>query len=564
LIFLQEDILKYAGIKFLKGAFYLTFEVVMDTFGLFLVIGSLMALYRRLIIKPEYLESNAFDYILLLALLFMGVSGFILEGMRLSITQPPWAKYSYFGYIFSWFFARESLQTIYPIIWWAHALVAFSIIAVIPYTKLFHIVLIPTNLVFADLKPSGKLTTPFNLLQIMESEEDMDIEVGISKTSELKWKKRVEVDACVNCGRCQEVCPAYAAGRDLSPRLVIQEVKTHLSDRDKTLINGTISENTIWSCTNCYGCVEECPAHIHHVDLITDFRRFLIGDGKIDEQKITILSNLDRNGNPYGVPSYQRAEWLNSLEAPKVMDNPDFEYLYWIGCAGSIDSRAQNITRSMIQILNKAGINYAILGEYEKCSGEIAKRLGEEGRFQQIALENIEIFEMYGVKKIITHCPHCFNVFKLEYPELGGKYKVIHHSEFIARLIKDGRLKIEPFQLRNMIYHDPCNLGRINGIYDEPRDILKASGAKLIEPENTKSKALCCGGGGGNSFYSVPEETKISQIRIKELTSHGVNIISVACPFCMSMFEDAKKTAGLEESIQIKDLAEIIADIIRI
>ncbi len=560
LIFLQEDILSHAGIKFLKGGFYLFFEVVMDIFGLALIAGSLLALYRRIVIKPEYLESNLADYILLLALLFMGISGFLLESIRLSVTHVPWEKYSFMGYVVSRIITIENL-TSYRALWWIHAITAFVLIASIPYTKLFHIFLIPSNLTLRELKPEAKMTTPFNLIELMEKEEDFEIEIGVSKPSELKWKKRLEIDSCVNCGRCQEVCPAYASGRDLSPRIVAQNVKTSLPDREKLLVNGIISETTIWSCTNCYACVEECPAHINHVDLIDDFRRYLIGNGKIDEQKITILSNLDRNGNPYGIPSYQRAEWVKSLDAPVVDENPEFEYLYWIGCAGSIDTRAQEITRSMIKILNNAGINYAILGEHEKCSGEIVKRLGEEGRFQQIAIENMEIFEMYGVEKIITHCPHCFTAFKYEYPELGGKYEIIHHSTLLNKLIADKKIQInKPLDIK-ATYHDPCNLGRAHGIYIEPREILKMAVKRFIEPEKSKSRSFCCGGGGGNSFYSVPEEIKISQLRIRQLAKTGADAICISCPFCATMFEDALKIENLE-GISIKDISEIISEII--
>ncbi len=559
LIFLQEDILTHAGIKFLKGGFYLLFEVVLDVFGIALIAGSLIALYRRLVLKPEYLESNYADFILLFALFFMGVSGFLLESIRLSVTDVPWGGYSFIGYSISRVIKIENL-TFYRSLWWIHAITAFVLIASIPYTKLFHIFLIPSNLTLRDAKPEAKMTTPFNLLELMEKEEDFEIEIGVSRPSELRWKKRLEIDSCVNCGRCQEVCPAYSAGRDLSPRIVAQNVKTNLPEKEKTLINGVISDVSVWSCTNCYACVEECPAHINHVDLIDDFRRYLISEGKIDEQKITILSNLDRNGNPYGIPSYQRAEWVKALNAPVVDENPEFEYLYWIGCAGSIDSRAQNITKSMINILNKAGVSYAILGEHEKCSGEIAKRLGEEGRFQQIALENIEIFEMYGVKKIITHCPHCYTVFKYEYPELGGNYDVIHHSVFLNKLIRENKIQIaRPLNL-TATYHDPCNLGRAHGIYNPPREILKMAVNKITEPIRRESRSFCCGGGGGNSFYSVPEKIKISQLRIRQLSETGADTVCISCPFCATMFEDAKKIEGLE-GLSVRDISEIISEI---
>ncbi len=561
LVFLEEDILRFLGVKFLVGPFYMLFEVILDTFGLILVVGILMAIFRRGVLKPEYLESNVQDYLILLGLLYIGVSGFLVEAVRISATRTPWSEYSYIG--FSIANMLPGMENAYPLIWWSHVLVAFVMIAISPYTKLFHILLIPSNLLISEQKPQGKLTTPFNLQQLLEAEEEIEIKVGIATTEDLGYQDRIEADACVNCGRCQEACPAYNAGRELSPRKVINSIKELLTDTSEVIVNGHVSENSIWSCVNCYACVEECPAHINHVDYMLDLRRYLVGEGRIDEQKISILTNLDRNLNPYGVPSYKRVEWLSELDAPIVEQNPDFEYLYWIGCAGSIDPRARNVTKAMIKILNSAGVNYAILGELEGCSGEIAKRIGEEGRFQQIALGNIEVFENYGVKKIITHCPHCYNVFKYEYPDLGGNYEVIHHTQLIRELISDGKLKLKGSFSDVVSYHDPCNLGRINGIYEEPRDVLSMIGAKLKEAERSRDRSFCCGGGGGNAFYSVPEDVKISQLRLRDFQSlNDVTTVSVACPFCMSMFEDAKKIEGLEEVLQVKDIAELVAELL--
>ena len=567
---LDVDVLKhFSDFRFLRGRAYLAFETILDTAGIALLTGLAVALYRRLITKPSHVHSGGSDYAVLGLLLVIAVTGFAVEAFRINLMQPPHAGYSYVGaFVESSLLANidagKSLQ-IYRFLWGVHLIAALSFIALIPYSKLKHFLLIPINFILAN--PGGqtakaKLSTPFNILE-MDEEDGTGTEaleqVGVGAVKDLQWEERLQISGCINCGRCESVCPAHASGRRLSPRNVIQNMGGAIACPDKSmrLVDRVVRGEEMWGCVNCYACVEACPAYIGHVNHFLNLRRSIVNDRFEDDAKISVFENVDRNGNPYGLPSYERMEWLSELDVPTVDTVEEFEYLYFIGCSSCYDQRCQEIAKALIRLLQAAGVSFAVLGEEERCCGEPAKRMGEEGLFQMTAVQNIELFATYGVQKILVHCPHCYNVLKHEYKDFNGDYQVIHHSQLIASLINSGALAVSSPDTHQIIsYHDPCNLGRLNGVFDEPRSVLREM-AYVKEMERSREDSFCCGGGGGNAFYKVEEKTRISHLRFQQAL--GSSILATACPFCMTMLEDAGSSMNPDvPAPKVLDIAEIV------
>ncbi len=587
LVAFQQDVLaRFSMAPILYNGSYFAFEAIMDTGAGLLVLGLLLAAGRRLFAKPAELENTAEAFSVLALLLFIALSGLVIEGMRLYLKPVSWAGYSYLGNLLAAGFSamgleRAALQSAYGVLWWVHVGAAFGFLALLPFTKLYHILAIPVHLFFLDpIRPKSKLSLPFKLEDMAEEDENApEPTIGIRTIGELDWNRRLALDACVNCGRCESVCPANAAGRMLSPRRLIQglagEQRREMplvqlshpaaaaasdAPAESLFTQGVVTKEVTWSCTNCSACMEECPAGIQHVEFVLDLRRHLLAEGDMDEKQAALLEAVERNGNPYGLPSYSRNEWLIEKGVPTLDENPDADIVYWIGCAGAYDSRAQQTILAVIRLLQAAHVSFAILAE-EKCCGEAVKRLGEEGRFQLLAMENISMLEMYADKTFLTSCPHCYNTLKYEYHDFGLELKVMHHTELLAKLLAEGRLSLAAGAPCRMVYHDPCNLGRLNGIYDAPRTVLRAvPGLTLAEAARTRDKSFCCGAGGGNAWYNVPEKEKISSLRLRELQAAGApETVVVACPYCLSMFEDAVKTEGMEEKLQIRDIAEVLA-----
>jgi len=368
------------------------------------------------------------------------------------------------------------------------------------------------------------------------------------------------LDACTDCGRCQEVCPANAAGRDLSPRDVVRDIgrEARAAPEEDVFAKGVIRESELWACTTCNACVEACPVFINQVDYIVDFRRTLVAENRLDPMKRAFLENVGRANNPFGLPQQERQSWLVAAGVPTLKTNPRPEYVYWVGCQGSYDPRGRKLTQAMVKILDAAKVNYAVLGNEEACTGEPVRRMGEEARFQELAVRNMESIARSGAKKVVVHCPHCFNTFLNEYPEFGADFQVIHHSQLIGELLAQGRLKVGKGE-GAVTFHDPCNLGRVNGVYDAPREVIKAAkGFELVEMPRSREKSFCCGGGGANVWYQVPEKTKISVLRMQEAVKTGAKTLAVACPFCITMLEDATKGPG--GGLEVRDIAELVAE----
>jgi len=555
--------------QILVGNFYLFFELFLDAFGLVAIAGFLIAIYRRTVSRPPNLPTSRDDIYIFSILLVILVTGYLMEGIRLAVDKPPWAPWSFVGYQVAFLLESRGFDTggaitFFRGLWWFHALLAFAAVASIPYTKLFHIFTSPLNALFIHLRPKGQLSTPFDLRQLLAS-GSFDVKVGAAAITDFSWQQRLSFDSCTSCGRCTNSCPATAAGTLLSPMHLILKLRNVMLAQQQTdggslVIPDVVNPEELWACTTCRACVNECPVLIDHIDAIVDMRRHLVGEGKLDRGKKDLLMNLNNVSNPYGLPQADRMKWAEGLDVKTTKEQPEFDVLYWVGCSGSYDPRNQNVSRAIVKILKAANVRFSVLGNEEKCNCEVARRLGEEGRFQQAALELVELFKKYNVKVVLTQCPHCFNTLRNEYPEFGADFRVIHHSEFIALLIETGRLKLKQGSEKVVTFHDPCYLGRYNGIYDPPREIISSLGSiRLKEMARARENSFCCGAGGANFWYKVDLKKKVGVIRFEEAQRVNANVIATACPFCTSMLEDAAGTLGAKDSTAVSDIAELVA-----
>jgi Fe-S oxidoreductase/nitrate reductase gamma subunit len=545
--------------KLLKGTFYLAYETVLDLFGLFFVIGLGMAVYRRFVVRPHRVDPTArFAWVLTL-LFVINLTGFVMEACRLAVAQPAWAPWSPVGYalgqaMLAVGMGEGALRATHLGVWLFHAVLALGFIAVVPYSYFVHLITTPLNIFFAKLTPRGEIP----LIANIEEAETL----GVSKLEEFSWKRRLDFDACVECGRCQAACPAYMAGTALSPKQIIVKLKRHLHGELPGPIHGElIKPDELWACTTCMACVQECPAFIDIVDTIIDLRRYLtLSEGALPSTAPQSLQNIQRAGNPWGLPAAERLAWAEGLDVPVLEPDKPVEYLYWVGCSASYDKRNQAIARSVVAILKKAGVSFAVMQE-ERCHGEVARRLGEEYLYQTLQAENVEAINQYRFRKVITHCPHCFNTIKNEFPQFGGTYEVLHHSQVIEQLVQSGRIKpIKPLA-GTVVFHDSCYLGRYNGIMQAPRSAAAAvPGLRVIDPPRSRERGLCCGGGGGHMWMEVPSEKRVNIIRTEELIATGASVVATACPFCLAMLDLGRKVKEAEGSLAVKDVSELVAE----
>jgi Fe-S oxidoreductase len=421
----------------------------------------------------------------------------------------------------------------------------------------------PTVNLFAGFdRPLPSVKSPFRLADVLSGKTDPSlVKVGVSKVSEFDPSERLTFDSCVEIGACEAACPATAAGRPLSPRVLVRKLsllsKGEGGDADPL---SAVDEAELWSCTSCGACVSSCPVGVKHLDGIYDLRRQLVAVGKLDREKSTMLQNLSQSQNPYGLKPASRGDWARDLGVDTLEANPKAEYLYWVGCVSSFDQRAQKVARSLVKIFKRAGVSFAILGGEEMCTGDPARRVGEEGRYQELVYQNIERLNGYGVKKIIATCPHCFNALKNEYPEFGGRFEVVYHTQLISDLITGGRIVIPPEKVQaiSVTLHDACYASRYNSVFDEPRVALGASVAEVREMPRRKEKTFCCGAGGSNYWYKVPQQKSIAGLRTEEAIKTGAREIATECPFCLSMFDDATKV--MDSGMGVRDVAEIVAE----
>lgn len=564
------------GIPILHGRFYIVFKVFADTFGLLLLAGILAALVRRTLFRPEGLTRDGDDLLQLLLIGAIGVTGFLIEAVRLAATRPEAAAASWVSNALAPMFARMPLPNLLSLhrgLWWTHLFLAFAFLATIPFSKMFHIGAGVVNIFLRTSRPKGALQP----VPHIEEEE----KPGVVDVDDFSWKQLLSADACTRCGRCQDECPAFAAEMPLSPRDVVlktgEQMSRNLYSRlvpsgailDKQtgrpivrpFVFEVLTPDEIWACTTCRACMQACPVLIEHIDMIVDVRRGYVTAGKVPDSARTALRKMGDTGNPWGLPQEDRFRWADGLDVPLAQKKRTFEYLLWVGCAGAYDPRNQKVTRALVSLLNRAGVDYATLGPQETCCGESARRLGEEGLFQLGMVETVkDALASYSVRKIVTACPHCFNTFRTEYPQFGVQVEAIHHSSLLRDLIADAKLVPSKPLERLVAFHDSCYLGRHNDLYDAPREVLQAvPGIVLQEPDRTREKAFCCGGGGAGMWLELPGK-RINYIRFEELLRTGADSTASTCPYCLTMFDDAAKFHDLEGRVHVKDIAEFLAE----
>lgn len=567
------NILFGLDLEIFKGGVYVFFSVASEIAGLLILAGLGMAAWRRYVQKPATLPVVREDGLVLLLLAALVVTGYLLEGARIGANEDPWKELSFVGWGLSRLFAgmaEETARGAHASLWWLHTVLVMGWIALIPYTKFFHMLALPTNAFFSRLGARGELRRQ-DIEKLMESADSEEIRIGIQKPEELGWKRRLDLDACVSCGRCDEVCPAYLADPDyFSPRQLIARMKTQLDEADAAgadegekadIVGGAFDEEFIWHCRTCGACVEVCPAMIEHVDTLVELRRNeVLIQGRIPEEAGRAMRLFETGGNPFG-PHSERTDWIERSGLRVVKPGESVDVLYWIGCCVTFDPQKHRISEDLCRILERCGVDYGVLGADERCCGDPARILGQEMVFQQAAREQIALLGQRSFRTLLTGCPHCYNVFKNEYPQFGASYNVVHHTEFIRGLIESGGIRPGGGAEGKMVYHDPCYLGRYQGIYEAPRSVLRAlTGAESAEMKNRREKSLCCGAGGGHYFMDLKRGERINNLRVQQARAVGADTIVTGCAYCLHMLQDSLKLLNCDESMRIVDIASLTAE----
>ena len=587
------------GTVFWQGDFYLAYQFSVDALGLLFVVGMGMVIYRRYWVRNKRLwgkHTSREDDLFVWSLFLLGVGGFLLEGIRILVNNYPEAEVvSFVGWATAWGFeavgvsagATGTGEFLHWALWWSHSLLAFAFIAWIPYAKPFHMLSSYANVVTRDEKAGARLPGIPSDLDATNAESIEDF----------TWRDRLDQDACTKCGRCSSVCPAKASGRPLDPRDVILDLKTYResveSGGDKVPIiadGGTsvIDAHTMESCMACMACMDACPVEIEHLKSFTRMNRQLTDQGDVDSNVQDVFQNLMQNGNTFGDSPRARADWADELDF-ELADarEEEVEYLWYVGDYPSYDERNKKVARSLAKILKEADVTFGILFEDEKYDGNDIRRVGEEFLYLELAGHHVETFEDCEFEKLICTDPHSYNTFKNEYPEVDfeefaddpmmpfdydeewnadGSVEVLHWTQAIEELVTDGKLGLSGTELDYTVtYHDPCHLGRYNDEYEAPRELIRATGAELVEMPRNREDSFCCGGGGGGLWLDFDEEPKPSEERLREAledTSAGsaVEKFVVACPMCMTMYEDGRKTGDYEDDIEIVDVAEMLVE----
>lgn len=553
------------------GANY-TLSFIFDVVSLLALLAVCIAIIRRLAFPPPYIEARSRDAFVILGLVgTLMIAFFGLQGSEIAQATQEAARYmpvsSLVASIFMSNTSSQTLDWLTTFFWWIHAIALLGFLTYLPYSKHMHIMTSIPNCFFKSLE---KVTTQ------PREEFKKGNAFGVGQVNEFTWKGLFDSYSCTECGRCSDVCPATSTGKLLNPRLVVHDIKMNLLKNGPLITNnekeialpliggdheGSIAEEVIWACTTCSACMEVCPVFIEHVPRIVDLRRHLVEmKAKFPEELLAFFENMEQRSNPWGIAPGDRAKWASEIDV-KPFESGKTEYLFYVGCAGAFDARSRRVSVAIARILNTAGVSWGILGKDELCCGDSLRRLGNEFVFEHMAKENVKMFTESGIKKIITECPHCYSTLKNDYRQYGIQLEVIHHTELISNLLKDGKLKLNgAIDLSNVVFHDSCYLGRYNMIYEAPRDVITAvTGQAPTEMEHHRDNSFCCGAGGGRMWMEESTGKRINVARTEEALKLNSDTICVCCPYCMTMFEDGLKDKNADDRVRVLDLAEIVA-----
>ncbi|MDX1383063.1 MAG: heterodisulfide reductase-related iron-sulfur binding cluster [Thermoanaerobaculia bacterium] len=579
-------------LEIMKGAFYLYFQsFIVDVFGVLVMLGVGMAAWRRWRSHPKQLVYTDEASLILITIFVISITGFFLEGWRIAVTDDPWGHWSPMGFLmakgFDAFMSDGAMTTVHLYSWWFHLALVFGFIAWAPYTKMAHVVTAPLNIFTANLDGYGGSLKRIDF----ETAESF----GINALTDFTWKDLLDLDACTECGRCTAVCPANTVGKALSPRDIILDLRNLMHASEKDLLaaaaatggedgaaaagngegNGkvaiidpetAVSPEALFQCTTCAACMEACPVFIEQMPKIVDARRYLVmEEAEFPETLMGVVTSLEQRGHPFPGTSFSRVDWAEGLDVPilgEMEDPAAAEYLLWVGCGGALVERNQSTVRALAQLMEKAGVSYAVLGREEGCTGDPARRIGNEFLYEMLAKANIETLDRYQVRKVVTSCPHCFNTFRNEYPDLDGRYEVIHHSQLLATLVAEGKLAPRA-DGADITFHDPCYLGRHNGVFEDPRTLVQLTTSRpLREMEKSREQSFCCGGGGGMCYVDELPDQRVNQERAEQILATGAGVVAVGCPFCTTMLEDGIAARKGDREVAVKDVAEVLWDAI--
>ncbi len=571
--------------KFLNGNVYMAYSFIGDLAGLCLFVGVMWAIVRRYIQRPYRIriKTKPEHAIILGVFLAITITGFGTEVWRIAEAgMPSFEKWSFVSWPIANLIKNNSNLAGGHQVWWIlHVLSFFAFLVILPVTMLRHMFTSPLNMYLKDReRPKGAMKPMPNLLETeLES-------FGASTIEDFTWKQLLDLDACTMCGRCTSVCPANATGKSLDPREIVLKAGEVMAATGTPQVSpplGVVAEITVsanslfervtpeevWACTSCKACDEICPVNIEILDKILDMRRYLsLMESNFPTELGNAYRSMENTGNPWGMSQADRGDWAEKFEGIEILDGSsplEAEYLYWVGCAGSFDDKNKKVTQAMAQLLQRSGISFSILGPSEMCTGDPARRSGNEYIFQMLATQNIETLNGMGVKKIITQCPHCFNTLANEYPQMGGNYEVVHHSQFLEFLIDSGKLDLSNAKLEErVVYHDSCYLGRHNDVYMAPRNVIGSlGGIEIVEASRNGTQGMCCGAGGGRMWIEESTGKQINVERSQELLRTGATKIAVACPFCYIMIDDGVKAQGIgEDQVKVADISMHILDAI--